>query len=638
MLMQLIRDRATGWIAWVIVILISVPFALWGIQEYLSPGGTATIATINGTEVGVSEFHRRYQRQRAQLQAMLGARFDPRDIDEQRLREETLNNLINDELVVQAALASGMRVGDAQLAQAIQSFEAFQRDGAFSQEVYEQWLSHQGYSPEGFEYDLRRSILSEQLLSGIAASAFATPRELADLARLRRQTRRFATLTLPVSRFGDVSIDDAAIEAYYKANMADFVAPEEVKADYVELSRDSVASDLEIDEEELRERYEARKDSLTTPEQREAAHILKRLPPDADEAAVQAATDELLDLKGRLESGADFAELAKEHSEDPGSARQGGSLGAFGRGVMDPDFEAAAFALGVGEVSDPIRSSFGLHLIKVSAVNPARTRTFEEARAQLEHEIQRERSEKIFVDRLEQIANLAFEQPESLDAVADVPGVTRETIDWFSPLARRNVGLAANPDVVDAAFSADVLELGNNSELIELDVGRVIVLRVSEHRPARQQTLDEVRDEIRMRLEAQQAREKTLEAGEALLARLVAGEAPATVAVESDVEWSEAVELVRDSGDRDPVILETAFHMPRPGENETVYDGATTSAGDFVIVALSDVVEGDPDKGDKKARDDTAVTLSLSQGRSDYNSLVRKLRDEAKLQIYRENL
>ncbi|MDX1432556.1 MAG: SurA N-terminal domain-containing protein [Gammaproteobacteria bacterium] len=638
MLLQSIRDKATGWIAWVIVILISIPFALWGIQEYLSPGGSATIAKINGTEVSVNEFHRLYQRQRMQLQAMLGPRFDPRQIDEERLRERALNDLVDGEVVLQAAIASGMRVGDAQLAQAIQSLEAFQQDGRFSQELYEQWLSRQGYSPEGFEYDLRRSILTEQLVSGVASSAFVTAHELDDLMRMRAQTRRFAALTVPVSRFADATVNDAAVEAYYQANMDQFVAPEEVRVEYVELAREEIAKDIGIDEEELRQRYETRKESFGTPEQREAAHILIRLPLDADEAAVKAATDELLELARQLEAGADFAELAKQHSQDPGSASQGGSLGAFGKGVMDPDFEAAAFALGVGEVSEPVRSSFGLHLIKVTGIEEARTRTFEEVRAQLERELRRERSESIFVDRLEQLANLAFEQPKSLDAAADTLGLEKRTLEWFTPLPRLNQGLAANPDVVEAAFSADVMELGNNSEVIEVGTGRVMVLRVADHRPARQQSLEEVSARIRERLVAEKAREQAAEQGRALLARLAGGAPADEVAREAELEWSEPVQATRDAADRDAAVLETAFHMPRPAAGETVYDGVATGAGDFVIVALEQVVDGDPQAAPKDERDAAAESLALSQGRNDYQSVVRELRDEAKVEIYRDNL
>lgn len=638
MLMQSIRDRATGWIAWIIMILISIPFALWGIQQYLSPEGTATVATVNGTDVGIGEFHRVYQRQREQLQALLGPRFDASKIDEGRLREEALNQLINAEVVLQAALASGMRVGDAQLAQAIQTLEPFQRDGVFSPELYENWLSSQGYSSASFEYDLRRSVLSEQMLSGVATSGFVTPRELAELMRLKHQTRRFATLEVPVSRFEDVTVDDAAIEEYYQANMVDFVAPEELKVEYLELSRDAIATGITVTEDELRELYEARKANFRTPEQREAAHILIRLPLDADEAAVKAATDTLLDLKKQIEAGADFAELAKQHSQDPGSAEQGGSLGAFGRGVMDPDFEAAAFALGVGEVSDPVRSSFGLHLIKVTAVEPERTRTFDEVRAQLEREYQRERSEQIFVDRVEQLANLAFEQPKSLDAAADALGLSKQTLDWFTPSPQRNSGLAANPKVVEAAFSPDVMELGNNSELIELGIARIIVLRVDDHRPARQQTLDEVRDRIRERLAQQKSRDEAVEYGKALLAKLGQGNARDSVASEADLQWSDPVELTRDSGDLAPAILATAFHIPRPAEGGIGYDGAVIGNGDFVIVALTDVIDGAAVDDDKKERDTVAKALALTQGRSDYQGMIRKLRADADVRIYQDNL
>jgi len=638
MLMQSIRDRATGWIAWVIVILISIPFALWGIQEYLSPASNVAVAVVNDVEVGVNEFQRTYQRQRAQLQSLLGASFDINQLDEERLREEALNQLVNDEVVVQAAIAGGMRIGDRQLAHAIQVQSIFQRDGAFSEELYQQWLRTQGYSAGGFENDLKRSMLAEQLVAGVATSAFVTDRELERAVRLEGQKRVFETLTVPVSRFADVEVDAEAVRAHYEANQADYVAPEQVKLKVVEVSRDAIAADVEVTDEALRAIYERRKRDLQTQEQREASHILLTLDDDADEAAVAEARDRLMDLKRQIEGGASFETLAAEHSQDPGSARQGGSLGPIGRGVMDPAFEDAVFELALGEVSDPVRSAFGLHLIKVDAIHASKLPTYDEVREQLRRDYQNEESEQQFVEMVEMLANLAFENPDSLDAVAEDLGVTPSITDWISPVAATNSGIGRNAAVIEAAFSPDVLQEGFNSEPIELDATRIIVIRVVEHRASRQQPLEEVSERIERTLAARQARKLAADSGRALLERLQSGEDRARVAEQAELTWSDTMELGRSAREADASVLKTLFRMPRPGSGETLFGSAISAGGDTVIVALQRVIDGASEAQDAQQIESVRRALEADAGRATYDAVVQTLRNDAEVVIIRENL
>ena len=638
MLLQSIRDRATGWIAWVIVILISIPFALWGIQEYLSPSSNVAVAIVNGNEIGINQFQRTYQRQRTQLQALLGQSFDINQIDEDRLREESLNQLINDEVVLQAAIAGGMRVGDQQLAHAIQGQEQFQYDGAFSEELYQAWLRQQGYSPGGFEDELKRSMLAEQLVAGIASSAIVTDREIESAVRMQGQKRLVDTLNLPVSRFADITIDESAISAHYDANQADFVSPEEVKLLYVEISRDAIASGIEVTDDELLAAYEERKRDLETPEQRSASHILFTIEDGATEDDVAAARARLAELKSRIDGGASFADLASEHSQDPGSAGQGGSLGTISRGFMDPAFEDAVFALALDEVSDPVRSAFGLHLIKVDAISTSRLPTFDEVRDRLRAEYQDDKADRIFVDQVDTMATLAFESPDSLDEVADVLGLVPSVSDWVSPIPDDNDGIGRNPAVTAAAFNPDVLTDGFNSEPIELDASRVIVLRVADHRPSRQQTLEEVRERIEKLLASREARELTEESGQALLDRLKAGEDPSGVAAESELVWSGDAELTRDSRATDMSVVDTVFRLERPGAGQTVYGGTATHGGSFVIVALKSVSDGALSGEDETLRDATRRNLELDAGRAAYDGVVQYLRDSAEVVIIRENM
>jgi peptidyl-prolyl cis-trans isomerase D len=638
MLLQSIRDRATGWIAWVIVILISIPFALWGIQEYLSPSSNVAVAMVNGNEIGINQFQRTYQRQRSQLQSLLGPSFDINQFDEDRLREEALNQLINDEVVLQAAIAGGMRIGDQQLAHAIQGQEQFQNDGRFSEELYQTWLRQQGYSPGGFEDDLKRSMLAEQLVAGIASSAIVTDRDIESAVRMQGQKRLVDTLNLPVSRFADVAIDESAISAHYDANQADFVSPEEVKLLYVEVSRDAIASGIDVTEDELRAVYEERKRDLETPAQRSASHILLTIEDGATEDDVAAARARLEELKSRIDGGEPFADIAREHSQDPGSAGQGGSLGTISRGFMDPAFEDAVFALALDEVSDPVRSAFGLHLIKVDAISQSRLPTFDEVRDRLRAEYQDDKAERIFVDQVDTMATLAFESPDSLDEVADALGLTPSVSDWVSPIPADNDGIGRNPAVTAAAFNPDVLTDGFNSEPIELDASRVVVLRVADHRPSRQQPLEEVRERIEKLLASREARELTEESGQALLDRLKAGEDASVVAAESELVWSGDSELTRDSRAADMSVVDTVFRLERPGAGQTVYGGTATGGGSYVIVALKSVSDGTLSGEDETLRDATRRNLEIDAGRTAYDAVVQYLRENADVVIIRENM
>ncbi len=638
MLMQAIRDRATGWIAWVIVILISIPFALWGINEYLSPTSNVAVAVVNGTDVSINEFQRTYQRRRAQLQSLLGGSFDINQLDEGRLREEALDQLINDEVMLQAALDGGMRIGDQQLAHAIQAQAVFLQNGIFSEDLYQQWLRNQGFSPGGFENDLKRSMLAEQIVAGIVTSAIVTERELENAVRLQRQKRVVETLKIPAARFSDVTVDDADIRSHYESNQADYVSPEQVKLKYIELSRDAIAAGVEVEDDELRAVYERRKADFQTPEQRDASHILLTLDDGADEVTVAAARERLEALKRRIEGGASFEELAAEHSEDPGSARQGGSLGAIGRGVMDPAFEDAVFALALDEVSDPVRSAFGLHLIKVDAINASKLPTFEEVHDEMRAKFQNEKAEQKFVERVETMVTLAFEDPESLESVADALGLTPSVSDWVSPLAASNSGIGRNPGVIAAAFNPDVLRDGFNSEPIELDPSRVIVLRVAEHRPSRQRSLDEVKEPIRRTLAAREARRLAADSGRTLLERLQRGEDKQDVAAQAELEWSGESELGRDSRNAEAGVVSTAFRMMRPASGQMVFDGIAVAGGDFVIVGLARVIDGVIASEDKEQQDAAMRNLEVEAGRAAYDAVVQALRDSAEVVIIRENL
>jgi peptidyl-prolyl cis-trans isomerase D len=632
-MLQLIRDRATGWIAWAIIILISIPFALWGIQEYFYADSTVAVARVNDTELTLPQFQRAQQQQIAQLRSVLGAAFDPSQIDQEQIRRRTIDVMVNEELVQQGAASSGMRVGDLQLAHAIETQELFQIDGAFSTALYETYLRNEGYSVGGFEHQLRRSILSEQIISGLARSAIATETDLENLVRLTNQARSFGSLRFPVSDYEDLELDEAAVEDYYAKHQAELKTPQRIDVEYLELSRAALAAQLAVDEEELRAYYESQKGNYIQPESRRASHILVRVPADADEQAVEEARASLVDIKERLSAGESFAALAEQYSDDPGSAGQGGDLGFFERGLMDPGFEDAAFSTELGQVSDPVRSSFGFHLIEVTDIRATGEQSFETVRDELAQDYRDEQAERLYFEQLERLATLSFEHPDTLEVAADDLGLTVKTTGFFARNEPSEDPISSEPEIVNVAFSSDVLEAGNNSELVELSGGRAITLRVREAQPARALEMEEARDIITNRLSAEAARAAARRTGEAALELLREGGAD-----DSGYTWEEFEKVQRDSFDVEREILSEAFRMPSPPAGVSEYSGIVTGSGDYVVIRLSAVEDGGLDTVESEQLSSARQALGANYGQQEYAAFVRSLRDRAEIDVNEQSL
>ncbi len=634
-MLQLIRDRATGWIAWVIVIFISIPFALWGIQEYLGARASVAVAEVNGEEVSYQRYQRALQRQVAQMRRFLGASFDA-SFDESAMRDQVIEQMVQEESLVQAGAAAGMRVGDAELAGAIQTQPTFQQEGRFSQPLYENFLRSQGYSPGGFEFELRRNLLSEQLTSGLSSSEIATPSELRDIDQMRLEKRTYRQLEIASERLKQPVTDEDAISKHFEENKDTFVTPEKVSVSYIEISRDEIANSISTNEDDLRTLYEAQASNYLTPEQREASHILLDVPADADDDAVAKVRDEIDALYQQLVDGADFAELAKEHSKDPGSSNNGGSLGFFGRGVMDPKFEEAAFALAEGELSEPVRSSFGFHLIKVTTIDEERTRSFDEVRDELLRSYQEEEAGEIFFDRAERLAELAFEHPDSLDQAAEELGIELTESGLFAngSFNEEEVDSILNhPSVQQAAFSTDVLQDRNNSELLELDDGRVVVLRVTEHEESTPRTLDDVRSEIAETLSEEAANESARMLGEHFVAKLAAGESIDDLLEAHGLAWSEPQEATRNNaGALSGQNLQRLYKMVPAEDSGASFSGAEVASG-YNVLALDSIVAGESEEDEAKS-EAARSQLVGAFGRAQIGAFTDHVRKAANVEVY----
>jgi len=632
-MLQTIREKAQGWIAWFIVILISIPFALWGINSYLGGGSEPVMASVGGVEITERNFEQRYRDFRQQLRERMGANYRPELLDEKALRAQVLESVIREEVVRQASSGLGLAAGDELVRQTILSIPAFRVDGRFNQQAYERALRSRGMSPAGFEEQVRQQLVAGQLQKAVTDSAIATDREVAELVRLRRQTREFRFVRVPAERFKEeITLTDEEVRAHYEANQAAYVAPERVKVEYLDLEVDRIAETLTADEAILEGYYEQTKDQYLTPEQRRASHVLVSVEQDADEATVNAARERAQAALERIRAGEAFGAVAGEVSEDPGSADLGGDLDFFEKGIMDPAFEEVAFALEEGEVSDLVRTPFGFHIIKVTAIRPVAGKSFDEARDDVESAYLRNEASRLFYEYAERLSDLAYEDPNSLEPAAAALSLKVEKSDWFT--RDGGDGPFAAPKVVAAAFSDDVLLERHNSEAIELGPEHIIVLRVTDHEEQSTRPFDQVEAEIRDQLVLAAASTRAKETASELIEALRGGGDFEALAAEKGLEPEAMQSIDRDARAVPQGVVRRLFTLPRPGSDRPVYGDAELANGDVAVIALHGVEDGRSDDTASLGGDELLKSvLQRSTGQTYFQHLEDDLRERADVVI-----
>ncbi|MFP4181117.1 MAG: SurA N-terminal domain-containing protein [Thiohalospira sp.] len=625
-MLDAIRNRAQGWIAWVIVILITIPFALWGVQEYTDGGGAPAVAEVDGHSIDRQEFQRAFYQRQQQLQEALGEDMAEAGFDEKTIRRQVIEGMVEERLLLEALRDAGYTIGDRELASRIRAVRAFQEGGDFSPERYEQALSSQGMQPGQFEDRIRQDLLVQQLRAGVEETALATPRQVEDYIALWRQQREVGWLRVPLSDFADPdAVSESAVREHYEAHPERYRTPEEVRIAYVELNLDRVAESMEVDEEALREEYEERKDEFGEPERRRARHILFTAQGSGDEGW-EEAREEAEEVLAKLEEDSEFEELAREHSEDRATAEEGGDLGWFARDDLDTAVTDAAFSLEPGEVAGPVRSEFGYHLIRLEEVEESDIPPFEEVREELERSLREGRAERRFVEATEELANLAYEHADTLQPAADRLDLE---IREAGPFSREGTeeGLGAREEVVEAAFEGEVLDERYNSALLELEDDRAVVLRVREHQPAERRPLEEVSDEIRETLARDRAAEAAEERAKELREKLASGTEP-----ESLSGWQGNQRVGRRSEEFPDAVSRAAFRMARPGE-EASFDTATLDNGDRAVIGVFDVIPGDPEDVDAEERQRIQRQLVEANARAEFAGIVGLLREQAEVTI-----
>jgi len=604
---------------------IGVVFIFWGVD--MSTGAGARFAAeVNGEGIPLDKVQRAWQQQEQQLQQMMRAPVPPEMARPQQ--QALLDQFIRNELLTQRAEDRGYRVSDAALQQVVNGYSELQVDGKFSPERYQFLLAQQGRTVSDFERELRTGMQVEQLQRGVVATAFVTPSEMTRRAALQGEKREIDYAVIPVENFlPTVTVDDAQIQAYYDERPTEFMTPETVDLEYIDLKLSDVESEVKVDDESLRAYYEQVKDRFVEQERRRARHILIAIDDTTDDAAAKAKAEEVL---AKVNAGGDFASLAKEYSNDPVSAEKGGDLDWATRGMFVGPFEDTLFAMTKGEVRGPVKTEFGYHIIRLDDVEGGTVKSFDEVRAEIEKDYRADQAQKLFYDRSQKLADEAFAVLTELASVGERLDLPVKRISGFT---RQGGGeLGADPKIIEAAFRPEAIDKHENSPLITVADDHVMVLRAVAHHAPERLPLAAVRTQIESRLRVQAARDAAVKQGGELLARLQGGAAWRGVLTESKLTTLGYRSVGRDDAAIPAAVRTAAFTIPRssvdPGK--PLYRGTAMEDGGYAIVAVSKVEPGTVELATPEGASQMRQAVQ-SQGEMEFGAYLGALEREAKI-------
>lgn len=627
-MLQTIRDRASGWFAYIVFGMLLIPFALWGINYYTHDNAAPFAAKVNGDEISLSRFQQTLQNQRERLR-----QSGIPEVDENRLKQRVVEQLIDERLLEQFTKAEHMRVGDMQIAAWVQSVDAFKAGERFDPETYQAALRRQGYTVTGFESMLRVSLAGDQLRQGLAASALLSAGDRTRLYELLAQKRDFEVLTLPLAPLREQQrVDESAVDARYRAQPQDYRFPEQVRLEVLDLKPDLLGARVPAPTEaDLQGLYAQQQASLGKPETRTASHILVRVAEGAGPEQVEQARQQALGYRETVAGGKEsFEALGKSLAGTPNV--EVGNLGALERGVMDPAFDQALFGLGkVGDLSEPVRTDFGFHVIRLDAITPGSVPPFEEVRAQLVQLWQRQHVEGAFFDAADRLSTLVFENPDNLSVAARELGLQTQTSDWLTRTGSDDP-LLNDPRVLAAAFSDEVLKDGRNSEPVQIDAQHVVVVRLVEHREARPKTLADAHDQIVAELKDLQARTELTQAAERLMQALREGGSPEALAQTAGATRQVSGPVLRNAPVLTPELMRAAFRAPPPAGDKPSVSVLELPDGDRAVIVLKSVQAGSEADVPEAERQTLVQRVAQQNGEREFRGLLDGLRAGAKIE------
>jgi len=614
-MLSAIRNKSKGWVAYLIVGLITVPFALFGIQDYVSRSANNSIATVDGEDIDINIYYQELNTQQRNLQQQLGAAYT-QEIDN-AIKQTLLDSMINEKLIENYANSLDIVTLDDEVKSVIELNQAFSVDGEFSQDRYTQLLRLNSYSPAGYELAQSKSLTREQIKRNLSGSAFMSSIQIDQLNDLASQQREVSYIALNTNNYLDqVSVSKDQISDYFNENRSSFIEGRKVKVDFVELTLDAMDEPESPTNDDLQNLYEDNAELYTNPERRRAQHILV----ESEELA-----NDLLD---QINQGADFVELAKANSEDSSSSEEGGDLGFFEKELMGAEFDEAAFAMNIGDVSDVVATDYGyFHIIKLTDIEAETMQAFDEVEEQLSALYIKNAKEKMLFSSLEEFINLSYE--ESLDMVADQFGLELQSSDYFG-----NGSSQYDAKFVASAFSPSVIDDGENSEVMEIDSEKFVVLALSDLQSERERDLSEVEDQIESALKTATAKEVIEGIAESIASALSSGDEQTAnnLISENSLEWvsegwiSRASELPYD-------VASMTFALSKPEEGRHTYSAQSANQLTSLVIDLSGVRVPEEDAN-------TGISaLYLSQENNEmFVTLIRQLRDNAEIRIFSDLL
>jgi peptidyl-prolyl cis-trans isomerase D len=614
-MLSAIRNKSKGWVAYLIVGLITVPFALFGIQDYVSRSANSSIATVDGEDIDINIYYQELNSQQRNLQQQLGAAYT-QEIDN-AIKQTLLDSMINEKLIENYANSLDMVTLDDEVKSVIELNQAFSVDGVFSQDRYTQLLRLNSYTPAGYELAQSRSLTREQIKRNLSGSAFMSSIQIEQLNDLASQQREVSYIALNTNNYLDqVSVSKDQISDYFSENRSSFIEGRKVKVDFVELTLDSMDEPESPTNDDLINLYDDNAELYTNPERRRAQHILV----ESEELA-----NELLE---QINQGADFAELAKANSEDSSSNEEGGDLGFFEKELMGAEFDEAAFAMNIGDVSDVVATEYGyFHIIKLTDIEAETIQAFDEVEEQLAALYIKNAKEKMLFGSLEEFINLSYE--ESLDMVADQFSLELQTSDYFS-----NGSSQYDEKFVASAFSSAVIDEGENSEVMEINSEKFVVLALSDLQSERERDLSEVEAQIESTLKTTAAKEVIEGIAERIALALSSGDEQTAdnLISENNLEWvsegwiSRASELPYD-------VTSKSFTLSKPEEERHNYSAQSVDRSTSLVIDLAGV------RIPKEDVDTGISALYLSQENNEmFVSLIKQLRESAEIKVFTDLL
>ncbi len=615
MLLEAIRERAQGWIARVILGLIALTFAVWGVEGYFSSNGKEPpAAKVNDEEISQREFIKTLKEQGEALQAQMGGK-----VDDKTLRAKVMEQLVNTSLLSQAAQKAGFAVLLPQVEAVLNGVEIFQTDGKFSPERLGSWLRSNGMSEPQLRAMIAQDLLLKQVQIGYGEGAVAPMPGAMRLNALLAQQREVNEAVFDRKDFlSAVVLDEKTVQAEYDAHKADYATPAALRVQYLVLSQTALEEKIQISDDQIRKFYEGNTARFQEPDRRSASHILIKIEAGADakaRAAAKAKAESILaDVK---KAPATFGDLARKHSQDPVSGERGGDLGSFTRDMMVKPFSDATFALHKGEISGLVESQFGYHIIRLDGIVPGAKIGFEVAKADILRELRQQEAQRRFVEAAERFSNMVYEQPESLAPAAKEFGLTIQESAWFD---RKTAPAPLNNErLLESVFSEDARSKKQNIEAVEVAPNTLVSARVLEYRAAGQRALAEVAGEIRLRLSAEQARKLAIEAGKKAQTEAGAGKVLA---------WSAPMTLSRMQPLTIPAAAVKAVFRTA-ADKLPAYAGAETADG-YRVYRINRVTAGEasPDVA-KRIRNDVRRLIAQEEMRA----YLENLKARAKIKI-----